>query len=85
MHAMRMLMPPAWQSVDMIDPDLKAFYEYYATHMEPWDGPAGIVLTDGRYALLHLGSQWSASGALGDHQESAYHHCLGSGRLGLLA
>jgi glutamate synthase (NADPH/NADH) large chain len=54
MHAMRMLVPPAWQSVDMIDPDLKAFYEYYATHMEPWDGPAGVVLTDGRYACCTL-------------------------------
>jgi glutamate synthase (NADPH/NADH) large chain len=54
MHAMRVLVPPAWQSVDMIDPDLKAFYEYYATHMEPWDGPAGIVLTDGRYACCTL-------------------------------
>ncbi len=54
MHAMRMLVPPAWQSVDMIDPDLKAFYEYYATHMEPWDGPAGIVLTDGRFACCTL-------------------------------
>jgi glutamate synthase (NADPH/NADH) large chain len=54
MHAMRMLIPPAWQSVDMIDPDLKAFYEYYATHMEPWDGPAGIVMTDGRYACCTL-------------------------------
>jgi glutamate synthase (NADPH/NADH) large chain len=54
MHAMRLLVPPAWQSVDMIDPDLKAFYEYYATHMEPWDGPAGIVLTDGRYACCTL-------------------------------
>ncbi len=49
-----MLIPPAWQSVDMIDPDLKAFYEYYARHMEPWDGPAGIVLTDGRYACCTL-------------------------------
>jgi glutamate synthase (NADPH/NADH) large chain len=54
MHAMRVLIPPAWQSVDMIDPDLKAFYEYHATHMEPWDGPAGIVLTDGRYACCTL-------------------------------
>src|ERR1700683_2873089 len=54
LHAMRILVPPAWQSVDMIDPDLKAFYEYYATHMEPWDGPAGIVLTDGRYACCTL-------------------------------
>ncbi len=54
MHALRILVPPAWQSVDMIDPDLKAFYEYYATHMEPWDGPAGIVVTDGRYACCAL-------------------------------
>ncbi len=54
MHAMRLLIPPAWQTVDMIDPDLKAFYEYYASHMEPWDGPAGIVLTDGRYACCTL-------------------------------
>jgi glutamate synthase (NADPH/NADH) large chain len=38
----------------MIDPDLKAFYEYYAAHMEPWDGPAGIVVTDGRYACCTL-------------------------------
>ncbi len=54
MHALRILVPPAWQSVDMIDADLKAFYEYYATHMEPWDGPAGIVVTDGRYACCTL-------------------------------
>ena len=54
LHALRLLVPPAWQSVDMIDPDLKAFYEYYATHMEPWDGPAGIVVTDGRYACCTL-------------------------------
>src|SRR5580658_7351612 len=54
MHAMRALIPPAWQSVDMIDADLKAFYEYHSTHMEPWDGPAGIVLTDGRYACCTL-------------------------------
>jgi glutamate synthase (NADPH/NADH) large chain len=46
---MRLLMPPAWQTVDGIDPDLRAFYEFYAPHMEPWDGPAGVVLTDGRY------------------------------------
>ena len=54
LHALRLLVPPAWQSVDMIDPDLKAFYEYYSTHMEPWDGPAGIVVTDGRYACCTL-------------------------------
>ncbi|MEN9706398.1 MAG: hypothetical protein RLZZ393_2277, partial [Pseudomonadota bacterium] len=54
MHAMRLLMPPAWQSVDTIDPDLRAFYEFYAAHMEPWDGPAGVVLTDGRYVACAL-------------------------------
>ncbi len=54
LQAMRMLIPPAWQTVDSIDPDLRAFYEYYAAHMEPWDGPAGIVLTDGRYAACTL-------------------------------
>ncbi|MGH8503037.1 MAG: glutamate synthase large subunit [Gammaproteobacteria bacterium] len=49
-RAMRLLIPPAWQNVSHIDPDLRAFYEYNSMHMEPWDGPAGIVLTDGRYA-----------------------------------
>ncbi len=54
MQAMRLLMPPAWQSVDTIDPELRAFYEFYAAHMEPWDGPAGVVLTDGRYVACAL-------------------------------
>jgi glutamate synthase (NADPH/NADH) large chain len=54
MTAMRLLMPPAWQSVDGIDPDLRAFYEFYAPHLEPWDGPAAVVLTDGRYACCAL-------------------------------
>jgi glutamate synthase (NADPH/NADH) large chain len=54
LHAMRLLVPPAWQTVDTIDPDLRAFYEFYSPHMEPWDGPAGIVLTDGRYAACTL-------------------------------
>ena len=38
------------RTYDTMDADLKAFYEYHRMHMEPWDGPAGIVLTDGRYA-----------------------------------
>ena len=52
--ATQMMIPPAWQNVDSIDPDLRAFYEYYSMHMEPWDGPAGIVMTDGRYAACTL-------------------------------
>ncbi|HTT42241.1 MAG TPA: glutamate synthase large subunit [Steroidobacteraceae bacterium] len=54
LHAMRLLIPPAWHGLDTLDPELRAFYEYYAVHMEPWDGPAGVVLTDGRYALCTL-------------------------------
>ncbi|OUD13773.1 glutamate synthase large subunit [Thioflexithrix psekupsensis] len=53
-RAMRLLIPPAWQNVDNLDPKLRAFYEYNSMHMEPWDGPAGIVLTDGRYAACVL-------------------------------
>ncbi|MFT5220064.1 MAG: glutamate synthase (NADPH/NADH) large chain, partial [Gammaproteobacteria bacterium] len=49
-RAMRLLIPPAWQNVDHMDPALHAFYEYSSMHMEPWDGPAGIVLTEGRHA-----------------------------------
>ena len=49
-HAMRLLVPPAWQNNDDMSPDMRAFLQYNSMHMEPWDGPAGIVLTDGRYA-----------------------------------
>ena len=53
-RAVRMLVPPAWQNVGQMDRDLRAFYEYNGLHMEPWDGPAGLVLTDGRYAVCTL-------------------------------
>jgi len=49
-RAMRLLIPPAWANVPTMDPDLRAFYEFSSMHAEPWDGPAGIVFTDGRYA-----------------------------------
>ncbi len=52
--SMRVLVPPAWQNVDTMSPDLRAFYEYHSLQMDPWDGPAGIVLTDGRYAACCL-------------------------------
>ncbi|MDH5735029.1 MAG: glutamate synthase large subunit, partial [Gammaproteobacteria bacterium] len=53
-RAMRLLVPPAWQNVEHMDPDLRAFYEFNSMHMEPWDGPAGIVLTDGRHACCAM-------------------------------
>ncbi|WP_434940269.1 glutamate synthase large subunit [Shewanella sp. HL-SH8] len=49
-RAMRLLIPPAWQSNPEMDDELKAFYDFNSMHMEPWDGPAGIVMTNGRYA-----------------------------------
>ena len=53
-RAMRLLVPPAWQQNPDMDDDLRAFYDFNSMHMEPWDGPAGIVLTDGRYAACNL-------------------------------
>ena len=53
-RALRMLMPPAWQNTWELDSDLRAFLEYNSMHMEPWDGPAGVVLTDGRFACCAL-------------------------------
>ncbi len=47
-HAMMMLMPEAWAKDPLIDPARRAFYEYHAALMEPWDGPAAVCFTDGR-------------------------------------
>ena len=47
-HAMMMLMPEAWAKNDLMDPARRAFYEYHAALMEPWDGPAAVAFTDGR-------------------------------------
>ena len=53
-RAVRTIIPPAWQNVDTMDTSLRAFYEYNSMHMEPWDGPAGMVITDGRFAVCML-------------------------------
>ncbi|MFT3988142.1 glutamate synthase large subunit [Aestuariivirga sp.] len=47
-HAMMMLIPEAWAGNPLMDEDRRAFYEYHAALMEPWDGPAAMVFTDGR-------------------------------------
>jgi glutamate synthase (NADPH/NADH) large chain len=47
-HAMAMLIPEAWSSNPHMNPEKRAFYEYHASLMEPWDGPAAIAFTDGR-------------------------------------
>jgi len=47
-HVMMMLIPEAWDGNDHMDPVKKAFYEFHASMMEPWDGPASISFTDGK-------------------------------------
>jgi glutamate synthase domain-containing protein 2/glutamate synthase domain-containing protein 3 len=47
-HAMAMLIPEAWAKNQHMNPQKRAFYEYHASLMEPWDGPAAIAFTDGR-------------------------------------
>ncbi len=47
-HAMAMLLPEAWESDELMPVERRAFYEYHASLMEPWDGPAAIVFSDGR-------------------------------------
>ncbi|MDH5830600.1 glutamate synthase large subunit [Luteimonas sp. M1R5S18] len=54
LQAMRILIPPATQSLEYKDTDLAAFYEYYSINSEPWDGPAGVVMCDGRFAACTL-------------------------------
>ncbi|MBA3903896.1 MAG: glutamate synthase subunit alpha [Rhodocyclaceae bacterium] len=47
-HAMMLLIPEAWAGNPLMDEERRAFYEYYAAMMEPWDGPAAVAFTDGR-------------------------------------
>jgi glutamate synthase domain-containing protein 2/glutamate synthase domain-containing protein 1/glutamate synthase domain-containing protein 3 len=47
-HAMAMLMPEAWENDELMPVERRAFYEYHASLIEPWDGPAAVVFSDGR-------------------------------------
>jgi glutamate synthase (NADPH/NADH) large chain len=53
-HAMMMLIPEAWAGNPLMDPARRAFYEYHAALMEPWDGPAAVAFTDGRQIAATL-------------------------------
>src|SRR5207302_1662784 len=46
-HAILMMIPEPWQNHESMDPERRAFYEYHAALMEPWDGPASVAFTDG--------------------------------------
>ena len=48
-EAVMMMIPEAWQNHETMSEDKRAFYEYHSCLMEPWDGPASIVFTDGKY------------------------------------
>ena len=49
-HAMAMLVPESFNDKNPISEELKAFYEYHSILMEPWDGPAALLFSDGRFA-----------------------------------
>lgn len=53
-EAISILVPAAWEKDNTISEDLKAFYDYYSGLMEPWDGPAGMIMTDARYLVAKL-------------------------------
>ncbi len=53
-HSLAMMVPEAWASKATLDPKIKGFFEYHATMMEPWDGPANIVACDGRQVVAIL-------------------------------
>jgi glutamate synthase (ferredoxin) len=54
LHAMMLLMPEAHENAPHMDGDLRGFYEYAACLMEPWDGPAGVAFSDGRFVAAAL-------------------------------
>lgn len=54
LHAATMMMPPAWEANREISPERRGFYEYHSCLLEPWDGPAAIAFTDGRYVAATL-------------------------------
>ena len=53
-HVKEMLIPQAWENVGDLDPELRAFFEYHAFLVEPWDGPAAIAASDGRTVIAGL-------------------------------
>ncbi len=57
-QAMMMMIPEAWENHTLMDENRKAFYEYHAAMMEPWDGPAAMAFTDGR----HIGGTLDRNG-----------------------
>ncbi len=53
-HACQMMMPVAWENDPALQPEVRDFFHYHAGVMEPWDGPAAVVFSDGRYVAASL-------------------------------
>ncbi len=80
-HAAMMLIPEAWAGNPLMDSKRRAFYEYHACLMEPWDGPAAMAFSDGLPDWCDARSQRFASRALSRHQGRHRHHVVGVGRV----
>ena len=79
-HAMMMLIPEAWAGNPLMDAKRKAFYEYHAALMEPWDGPACIAFTDGRQIGATLDRNGLRPARFLRDRRRPGRHGLGSGR-----
>ncbi len=80
-HAMMMLIPEAWAGDPLMDPQRRAFYEYHAALMEPWDGPAAIAFTDGRQIGATLDRNGLRPARYIDHRRRSCDHGLGGRRI----
>ena len=54
LRSIRLLIPPAWQNIEALGPEMRALFEFQSMHMEPWDGPAALVINNGDYAICAL-------------------------------
>ena len=79
-HAMMMMIPEAWAGNPLMDEERRAFYEYNAALMEPWDGPAAIAFTNGRQIGATLDRNGLAPRALLRHARRPHHHGVRDGR-----
>ena len=86
LHAMRLLIPPAWHGLGFTSTRTCArSTSTTRLHMEPWDGPAGIVLTDGRYAACTLDRNGLRPARFVHHDEPHPDHRVRGGCVGLRA
>ena len=77
---MMMLIPEAWAGNPLMDEERRAFYEYHAALMEPWDGPAAVAFTDGRQIGATLDRNGLRPGALFRHRRRPCRAGVGNGR-----